>query len=236
MADAADSTDAILQQQIAYYQARAGEYDEWFLRQGRYDHGPALNEQWFAEVEEVVRALEAFGPRGRVLELACGTGLWTERLARYTDTLTALDSSSAVLALNRARVNDPRVRYIETDLFSWQPDGEYDTVFFSFWLSHVPPERFAPFWEMVRASLTPDGRVFLIDSLFEQTSTARDHQLNGPEATTVTRSLNDGQQYEIVKVFYTPETLTAKLAPLGWQMDMHATEHYFLYGSGEPMR
>src|SRR5579883_2684909 len=208
MADAADSTDAILQQQIAYYQARAGEYDEWFLRQGRYDHGPALNEQWFAEVEEVVRALEAFGPRGRVLELACGTGLWTERLARY----------------------------IETDLFSWQPDGEYDTVFFSFWLSHVPPERFAPFWEMVRASLTPDGRVFLIDSLFEQTSTARDHQLNGPEATTVTRSLNDGQQYEIVKVFYTPETLTAKLAPLGWQMDMHATEHYFLYGSGEPMR
>jgi demethylmenaquinone methyltransferase/2-methoxy-6-polyprenyl-1,4-benzoquinol methylase len=75
------SSDRLIEEQIAYYQARAGEYDEWFLRQGRYDHGPEMNARWFAEVEQVARALEAFAPAGDVLELASGTGLWTQRLA-----------------------------------------------------------------------------------------------------------------------------------------------------------
>ena len=74
--------DELIAQQISYYQARAGEYDEWFLRQGRYDRGPEINRQWFTEVEEVRRALDAFAPGGDVLELAGGTGLWTEQLLR----------------------------------------------------------------------------------------------------------------------------------------------------------
>ena len=64
------SSDSLIEEQIAYYRDRAGEYDEWFLRQGRYDRGPELNARWFAEVEEVARALEAFAPAGDVLELA----------------------------------------------------------------------------------------------------------------------------------------------------------------------
>jgi demethylmenaquinone methyltransferase/2-methoxy-6-polyprenyl-1,4-benzoquinol methylase len=63
----------VLQQQVDYYRARAGEYDEWFLRQGRYDRGAELNAHWFGEVATVVAALDAFGPRGDVLEFACGT-------------------------------------------------------------------------------------------------------------------------------------------------------------------
>ena len=27
---------------VAYYQARAGEYDDWYLRRGRYSHGPIV--------------------------------------------------------------------------------------------------------------------------------------------------------------------------------------------------
>ena len=52
--------DPLLAEQIAYYRSRAGEYDEWFLRQGRYDHGSELNARWFAEVEQVARALTEF--------------------------------------------------------------------------------------------------------------------------------------------------------------------------------
>jgi trans-aconitate methyltransferase len=50
-----------------------------------------------------------------------------------------MDASAAVLAINRSKVGDPRVRYVEADLFAWRPDELYDTVFFAFWLSHVPP-------------------------------------------------------------------------------------------------
>jgi len=48
-----DASAQIIQDQIAYYRARANEYDEWFLRQGRYDHGPEWRQQWLAEVHEV---------------------------------------------------------------------------------------------------------------------------------------------------------------------------------------
>jgi demethylmenaquinone methyltransferase/2-methoxy-6-polyprenyl-1,4-benzoquinol methylase len=67
--------DGLLEGQLGYYRARAEEYDEWFLRTGRYDRGSEWNRRWFLELERVRQELDRFGPAGRVLELACGTGL-----------------------------------------------------------------------------------------------------------------------------------------------------------------
>jgi SAM-dependent methyltransferase len=224
------SSDRLIEEQIAYYQARAGEYDEWFLRQGRYDHGPEMNARWFAEVEQVARALEAFAPAGDVLELASGTGLWTQRLAPSARSVTAVDSSPEVHAINQERLGGAPVRYVVADLFRWQPDRQYDTIFFSFWLSHIPPERLESFWSIVHAALAPGGRVFFVDALYEETSTAKNHQLEGPDAHAVTRRLNDGQEYRIVKVFYRPEMLTERLTAWGWQVRIERTPTYFYYG------
>ena len=155
----------IVGQQISYYRARALEYDEWFFRQGRHDRGEEWNRAWFFEVEDVREDLSRFRPAGEVLELACGTGLWTAQLARYADHITAVDASPEVLKLNRDRLQDDKVRYVRADLFEWRPDATYDVVFFGFWLSHVTPERFGAFWDTVRSVLKPGGRVFFVDSL-----------------------------------------------------------------------
>jgi demethylmenaquinone methyltransferase/2-methoxy-6-polyprenyl-1,4-benzoquinol methylase len=222
--------DKPVREQIAYYRARAGEYDEWFLRQGRYDRGPEASAQWFREIEQIQQALDAFRPGGHVLELACGTGLWTQRLLEHAQQITAVDASPEVLALNEHKFGSPRVRYVQADLFDWRPTESYDVVFFSFWLSHVPPERFDAFWDMVAAALSARGRVFFVDSRYEPTSTAVNHQLREKQATCVTRRLNDGRTFEIVKVFYEPEDLRERLTRSGWQAQVAATEHYFLYG------
>ncbi len=94
----------LIQQQIAYYRAWAGEYDEWFLRQGRFDHGVELNQKWFDQAEALRRALGEFALQGRVLELACGTGLWTGELARYAERVVAVDAAPEVLEINRQRL------------------------------------------------------------------------------------------------------------------------------------
>lgn len=224
----------LLEEQKAYYRARAGEYDEWFLRQGRYDHGPGHRAQWSAEVDEVRAALERFRPAGRVLELACGTGWWTEQLVRYADSVTAVDASDEVMELNRRRVGDAKVRYERADIFAWEPDGQYDVAFFSFWLSHVPPERFAGFWEMLRGALAPGGRVFLVDSLNAELATAADQRPGAGDEVVIERKLNDGRSFQIVKVFYAPAELAAKLDAMGWDARMHGTESFFLYGHASP--
>ena len=96
--------DSVLDHQLAYYRARAREYDDWWFRTGRYDRGPEANARWFAEVAELEAVVERFDPRGEVLELACGTGLWTKRLVGVADHLTAVDAAPEVLELNRARL------------------------------------------------------------------------------------------------------------------------------------
>jgi SAM-dependent methyltransferase len=224
--------DHSLQEQLDYYRARAAEYDHWWHRQGRYDRGPILNAHWFAEVSMVSAALDTFQPGGRVLELACGTGLWSQRLLDHAAHLTAVDGSPEMLALNAARLPSRDICYVLADLFQWKPAGTFDTVFFSFWLSHVPPERFEDFWALVRTCLAPGGRVFFLDSRYDQTSTALDHHLPGSGATVLRRRLDDGREFQIYKIFYQPDELAARLYTLGWHFEITETDHYFLYGSG----
>jgi hypothetical protein len=75
------SDEEVLAEQRAYYQARAPEYDEWWQRRGRYDRGSEDAAEWDRQVAQVVAALDSLGATGDVLEIAGGTGWWTERLA-----------------------------------------------------------------------------------------------------------------------------------------------------------
>ena len=228
-------TNPLLQQQIAYYRARASEYDEWFLRQGRYDHGEEHRRLWWDEVAQVQAALERFAPRGDVLELASGTGWWTEQLVTHADRITAVDAAAETIALNRERIgadraNAGKVTYVQTDIFTWKPPRVFDVAFFSFWLSHVPPEQFDEFWALVQQAVGPDGRVFFIDSRYNPGAIAAGNRLGTPQDTSVTRQLNDGRSFEIVKIFYDPDDLTRRLERLGWAAEVHTTEQFFLYG------
>jgi SAM-dependent methyltransferase len=226
--------DGILAEQLDYYRARASEYDEWFLRQGRYDRGDEHRRLWFEEVALVENALAEAGPRGDILELACGTGLWTQRLAAKATRLTAVDASPEVIAINASRVRDPKVDYVQADIFRWRPTTTFDFVFFGFWLSHVPPGRFESFWHVVKASLRPSGRVFFVDSLAAPEGTARDQRIE-PDGITE-RRLNDGRTFRVVKVFYETSSLATRLRDLGWETHVQATSNFFIYGTVAPAK
>ena len=235
--------EELLAEQRAYYRARAPEYDDWWQRRGRYDRGGEESEDWHRQIGVVEQALESFGATGRVLELAGGTGWWTQRLARTAHTLTVVDASPETLELNRRRVDRDDVEYVVADLFEWEPGersdakpgGQYDVVFFSFWLSHVPRNRFAAFWAMVRDCLAPGGRVFLIDNRDDPqpTSIARDPYVLEYEDDLHRRELSDGSEYRVVKVMYEPDELASLIATEGWEADIDATR-WFLFGSARP--
>ena len=225
--------NTLIDQQIKYYQARANEYDEWFLRQGRYDRGSDINNRWFKEVDEVRGALRSAKPTGSILELACGTGLWTQLLILFSTKLTAVDSSKEMIALNKERVKNYQVQYHCENIFNFKPEEKFDFILFSFWLSHVPPERFNSFWDSIRSYLNPLGRVFFIDSLHAPASAAKDHQYPEKSQTIAKRRLNNGREYEIVKVFYDQDDLEKKLSGLGWDIIVMRTKNFFLFGTGK---
>ena len=214
--DGSGDLERLLDEQVAYYRANAPEYEEHALP--------------FAGGDELTAALDAFGPTGSVLELACGTGLWTGRLLRHATDVTALDASQEMLAVASGRHAGDRVRFMEADIFGWQPDRRYDVVFFGFFLSHVPIERFESFWSLVAGCLRPGGRVFFVDDAYR----TADELIEGEASSTIRRRLNDGTSYRIVKVPHRPAELENRLARAGWQVSVTATSGPFFWGAGAP--
>jgi demethylmenaquinone methyltransferase/2-methoxy-6-polyprenyl-1,4-benzoquinol methylase len=224
----------IIEQQIQYYRDRSTEYDEWFLRLGRYDKGETINNLWFSEVKQLVDILDQFNAQGDVLELACGTGWWTEQLVRYANTITAVDASSEVMDINRSKLsgNSCPINYEQHDLFTWQPDRKFDIIFFSFWLSHVPPELLDSFLDKIRISLKKNGRIFFIDSLPNNIATAHDQTFDKDNHINK-RKINNGKEYDIIKVFYEPNELQRKFLEHGMKMSISKTANYFIYGRSD---
>ncbi|MBE9193011.1 class I SAM-dependent methyltransferase [Gloeocapsopsis crepidinum LEGE 06123] len=222
-----------IQEQIAYYNARSQEYDEWFYRIGRYDRGLQLNQRWFDEVDILKSALQDIGKVNSILELACGTGIWTQELLKLSNKITAIDASAEMIAINKKKLNDTKiVDYHQVDLLSWQPTTQYDLVFFSFWLSHVPPAQVDDFLAKVYRAVRPYGKVFIIDSCFDATSTAKDHFFENEKAIYQRRKLNNGQEYQIYKIYYQPNVLLDKFIQVGFQASVKQTNNYFIYAEG----
>jgi SAM-dependent methyltransferase len=209
--------DALLADQMAYYRAGAAEYDRPYAER--------------EDLQELLSAADGLPIAGDVLELACGTGQWTAMLAARADSVTAVDAADEVLAIARARTVYPSVQFIQADLFEWQPPQRYDTVFFAFWLSHVPPTRLPDFWNAVAAALAPGGKAIFIDD--GPAAAAYEEVLANQPAPAALRRLDDGSQYRIVKVFHDVQTLTDDLTALGWSVRIRPVARYFV-GVAEP--
>jgi SAM-dependent methyltransferase len=217
----ADGPDAgVLASQREFYDLRAPDYldDTWPDRRGRgvVDAG-------------VMRAVvDAFRPTGDVLELACGTGLFTRELARHARSVTALDASPRMIERSRAEHQAENVHYVVADLFAWEPDRTYDDVFFGHWLSHVPPASFAGFWEMVRRCLGPRARVAFFDE--GDRASGHDTVRLADGVPVAARTLRDGRTFDVVKVFWDPDELAARLRTLGWDVFIARVEPSSFYG------
>lgn len=203
-----------VEEQQRYYRAIANEYD---------DHKIDVPGQ-----QELLAAVDSFRPAGDVLELACGTGLWTEQLVGHARHVTALDGAPEMLDRARDRLGpDTPVEFVQADLFSWQSTRRYDAIFFGFWISHVPDEHFDAFWAMVDQALAPDGTVFFFDDNYRP-----DHELiEGPTSSTVERTLNDGTAFRVIKTPYTAKPLEARLRTLGWDIAVTGAGNFY-WGEG----
>lgn len=221
----------VIRSQIDYYSARAPEYDDWYYRRGRYDRGTEHREAWLGEMKIAQNALRSLAPVESALELACGTGIWTEILAPMATRTLAIDASDQMLALNREKLSKAKnVAYQQADLFSWRPESEYDVIVCAFWLSHVPPEKLDYFLDATASAVRTGGSVFIVDSILSETSTAIDGPLKTIDGVVRERSLADGRTFQMVKVFYELGHIESLMEKRGFTVETHTTGEFFWYG------
>jgi trans-aconitate methyltransferase len=176
--------------------------------------------------------VEELRPHGTVLELGCGPGGFTRELARHAARVTALDAAPQMLERARREVDAANVSYVQADMFDWEPTETYDLVFFGFVLSHVPPNLFDDFWHLVRRCVSATGRVAFVD---EDQRVAHYDEVRDEDGIPVARrTLTDGREFDIVKVFWDPARLAQRLQQQGWSIDVRHVGSGYLVGSGTP--
>jgi demethylmenaquinone methyltransferase/2-methoxy-6-polyprenyl-1,4-benzoquinol methylase len=214
-------TDEVLTDQVDYYRRRAGEYDV-----------TAYGDVAAARVR-IARLVTEMRPTGRVLEIACGTGLWTEALAGLADTVTAIDAAPEVVEIARDRVRSANVSFKVADVFSWGTGGRFDVIFFSAWLSHVPISRFEQFWHSLRGLLAENGRVLFIDEHVDERG--KEAYVPGRDEI-VERRLRDGSTFRVIKNFVDPDRLEHRLRRLGWECTIRRDGSDWVCGEARPAR
>jgi demethylmenaquinone methyltransferase/2-methoxy-6-polyprenyl-1,4-benzoquinol methylase len=202
----------------AYYASRAAEYERIYAKPERQPDLAALK----------ARIARMFAGK-HVLELACGTGYWTDVIAGSAAEVTALDLNEEVLAVARSKPNASRVRFVLGSAYEIPDFGRrHDALFGGFWWSHVPLERLDGFIADCLSAVAPGALVAFLDNRYvEGSSTAlarRDARGNAYQL----RSLDDGSVHEVLKNFPTESELIQRVSRLGWGAHVDLLEYYWL--------
>jgi 2-polyprenyl-3-methyl-5-hydroxy-6-metoxy-1,4-benzoquinol methylase len=223
--------EPVLSEQLEYYRAGAKEYDNGnrslLAVRGRAD----WEQTYLRGYSDAVAAIEAVAVNRDVLEIAGGTGMYTERLARCAARVTVVDASPESLEINRSTTGMARgnVEYVLADIFDWQPPRHYDAVVFAFWLCHVPLSRFDSFWRTIEQALRKGGAVVFVDAQADATSMGTKQPEGTPDIFAeerlgeeiCVRKLADGRRFHIVRVLWHRAALKARLERLGWNVRMN---------------
>jgi demethylmenaquinone methyltransferase/2-methoxy-6-polyprenyl-1,4-benzoquinol methylase len=120
------------------------------------------------------------------------------------------------------------------DLFSWQPDQDYDVVFFAFWRSHVPESHASRFWRSVHDALRPGGRLFLVDAAraVPERNVIDGSRLPARDSATELRRLEAGREFRIIKRALDPDRLARDLREHGLDASFVETGEFFVHGLG----
>jgi ubiquinone/menaquinone biosynthesis C-methylase UbiE len=176
----------------AYYEARAHEYDDWWLGTGRF----AVRDRpgWDEELAALRRTLESLPP-ARTLDVACGTGFLTRHLPGE---ITGLDQSPSMLEVAAAQAPDAEL-VLGDGLSLPFADSSFGRVFTSHFYGHLDEKERTAFLAEARR-VAPE--VVIADASFAHSPVAEEYQ---------ERILNDGSRWEVYKRFFTGEGLAAEL-------------------------
>lgn len=205
---------------IAYYSRRAPEYDAIWHR----DDPPRQAEQ--KVLAEVIRRLA----RARsVLEVACGTGYWTQFAAETARRVVGVDASEEMLRRARARELPSRnVTWHKGDVYGMESvAGEFDAGLAAFFLSHVPRSRIDDFLQAFHGRLQPGAAVFMADNLPVDGVGGELVTMVGSEDTFKRRRLSDGSEHLVLKNYYDRDQLRRVFTPWTGSLDIHMGECFW---------
>ncbi|MCW5590695.1 MAG: class I SAM-dependent methyltransferase [Burkholderiales bacterium] len=202
----------------SYYAARAPYYDDVYDKPERRE-----------DIAFLKSHLPAVFAGRKVLEIACGTGYWTQHIAPAAAAMTATDAVAQPLDLARGRPGVGAVRFALADAYDLPESlGTFDAAFAGLWLSHVPVERRNEFLSSLHRHLAPGAKVVLIDNSEVQLKDFPIAERDAHGNTWQMRRLKDGTMHRVLKNFPSRAELEAMIAGFGVRPAYQDLQNFWL--------
>jgi len=209
----------ISNQLTQYYAVNADNYDQIYAAEETFDDLDDLQEM-------IAELLEGH----KVLELACGTGYWTDLIADVAESVYATDIVPEMIALAETRgLDEDIVSFGVMDAMDLpQAEGEYTAVFAAGWWSHVKREDQDKYLKQIRAKLGKDVLLVLLDVSYVDNFTTPIARTDAEGNTYQILPGDDGERYEVLRNYPKDSFLRKRLAAHGRELRIERLEHYFL--------
>jgi ubiquinone/menaquinone biosynthesis C-methylase UbiE len=200
-----------------YYAARAPEYDKVYLKPERQSDLRMI-ERWLPPIFE----------GANVLEVACGTGYWTQFIAPVASHMLAIDAAPETIAIARDRVPKGKVTFLVGDAYALpQHEPGLNAAFAGFWFSHVPKARTREFLLGLNVALMPGAKVVLLDNLFVADSSSAISETDSDGNTYQTRPLSNGTTHRVLKNFPSEAELRTLMEGIGVRVNYKAWQYFW---------
>ena len=180
-----------------YYSRRAKEYENIYYR----DDPIRQDEQ-----NQIKSELRRLFVGKSVLEVACGTGYWTESIAEVANEITGIDVSREVLEMAKSK-NIP-AKFIVGDAYHLEKiEGNFNAGCANFWFSHIEKDKIDQFLNGFHKRIGNNSSVFMADNVYVEGMGGELIRKENSFDTYKERKLSDGTEYEIVKNYYNENEL-----------------------------
>ena len=182
-----------------YYRRRAEEYEEIYQQ-----NEPARQKELRKIADELRETL-----RNRmVIEIACGTGYWTQILSETAQNIVAADIASEMLEIAKRKHYICPVSFSKEDAYELSfTDVSFNGGLANFWLSHVPRSRIDFFLKEFYRVLRHGSRIFMADNVYVPNSGGNLLAEEDDENTYKLRKLKDGSEHLVLKNYFSVDEL-----------------------------
>lgn len=204
---------------VSYYSDRANEYEKVYFNPDEQDD--------LREAEKIF--LDLFSQK-TVLEIACGTGYWTERIAQTASSIYATDINQSVIEIAKARQKN-NITFATADMYHFTHDENFEAVFGGFIWSHILLQELDRFIDKIESFLKPNGTIVFIDG---NPVKGTNHDLKNISKTDdygntyQTRKLENGTSHLVLKNFPTKDFLIQKLSRIATEIDVVNLRYYWI--------
>jgi demethylmenaquinone methyltransferase/2-methoxy-6-polyprenyl-1,4-benzoquinol methylase len=203
----------------SYYAARAPEYDQVYQKPERQ-----------ADLRALETTMPALFAKRSVLEVACGTGYWTQFLAPLAANIVALDAAPETLAIARQRVPAASVQFVVGDAWDLpHSTPQPDAAFAGFWFSHIPKQQRTLFLAGLHQRLQAGAKVVFLDNRYVAGSSTPVAEVDANGDSWQIRPLADGSTHRVMKNFPEEVELHAMIAGLGHGGKFMVWEYFWMF-------